>query len=226
MEFSVSVERNAFDGAAILNKNNTSYFPSSQFIEALKNPEFYELLEDAVEYGINKQEEVYKQKYKDTNLVLNEKYSYEDVCRLLNWDMNESAVIGGYKHNAKTDTFVVFINYDKADDAINYEDGFIDPKHMIAMSKKNRSLDCKDKKIIYREEYEGVSYKNTRFYLFVRKNKLEEKSSKDFYFFGEINAVGEPIPKTLETGEPLFEICYELETPVRDDIYEYIQAKV
>lgn len=225
-EFSVSTERDSFNGAAILDKINSSYAPTKSFVNALNNPDFYELLEDAVGYGINKNDEVYKEKYRDTNLVLNEKYSYEDVCRLLNWDMNESAVIGGYKHNAKTDTFVVFINYDKEDDAINYEDGFIDPKHLIAMSKKNRPLDCKDKKIIYREEYEGISYKDTKFYLFVRKNKLEEKSSKDFYFLGEINAVGEPIPKTLETGEPLFEICYELETPVRDDIYEYIQTKV
>ena len=45
-------------------------------------------------------------------MVLYQKYTYEDVCRLLNWAQNEVPLnIGGYKFDKKTKTFPVFINY-------------------------------------------------------------------------------------------------------------------
>lgn len=49
--------------------------------------------------------------------MLYQKYTYEDVCRLLNWETNEVPLnIGGYKYDKKTKTFPVFINYDKSED--------------------------------------------------------------------------------------------------------------
>ena len=48
--------------------------------------------------------------------MLYQKYTYEDVCRLLNWENNEVPLnIGGYKYDRKTKMFPVFINYDKED---------------------------------------------------------------------------------------------------------------
>lgn len=80
----------------------------------------------------------YKNTYKDTNFVLYQKYTYEDACRLLNWQHNEVPLnIGGYKYDQTTKTFPVFINYDKANDiqdTIKYEDHFINESQLIAIS--------------------------------------------------------------------------------------------
>lgn len=66
--------------------------------------------------------------------------------------------------------------------------------------------------------------RNNKIYLFVRKNK-DDKETKEFYFFGEINAHGNPTEVRMpESNDTAFEIQYKLETPVRADIFEYITA--
>lgn len=59
-------------------------------------------------------------------------------------------------------------------------------------------------------------------HLFVRKNK-DDKISKEFYYLGRMSASG----KTEEfcmanTAKTAVEIEWILDTPVRDDIYQYI----
>ena len=58
--------------------------------------------------------------------------------------------------------------------------------------------------------------------LFVRKNK-DDKISKEFYYLGRVNATGQVkefvMPNTDKTA---VEIEWILDTPVREDIYEYI----
>ena len=82
----------------------------------LQNPEFCAILEELVDFGISRYKVNYSYHYQDTNLVLYQKYTYEDACRLLNWERNEVPLnIGGYKYDKKTKTFPIFINYDKQD---------------------------------------------------------------------------------------------------------------
>ena len=73
--------------------------------------------------------------------MLNAKYTYEEVCRLLGWDRSETPQnIGGYMYNEKTNTFPVFINYDKApdiSDTIKYEDRFISDSELIGIRKRD-----------------------------------------------------------------------------------------
>ena len=58
--------------------------------------------------------------------------------------------------------------------------------------------------------------------LFVRKNK-DDKMSKEFYYLGQMKATGEAkefiMPNTDKTA---VEIIWMLDTPVREDIYQYI----
>ncbi len=45
------------------------------------------------------------------DLTLNEKYSYEDIPRLLNWSKYISAqIIGGYRYDDETNTLPVLVN--------------------------------------------------------------------------------------------------------------------
>ena len=86
---------------------------------------------------------------------------------------------------------------------------------IIAISKSGRTEDSADVKQAYTAEQDGIEMS-----LFVRKNK-DDKISKEFYFLGKIKAVGKPQTITM-ANKTAVEIQYQLVTPVREDIYEYI----
>lgn len=176
-----------------------------------------------MDFGLKRYYERYSDRYKGTNLKLYEKYTYEDVCRLLNWKRNMNAQnIGGYFYDAATKTLPVFINYEKAEDAIAYEDRFVSANKLIALSKHPRKITSSDVTHIYKKSKED---KDNKIYLFVRKNK-DDKETKEFYFLGEIYAVGDPLPIHMETtNDDAFEITYHLDVPVREDIYDYIRGE-
>ncbi|MGB4613171.1 MAG: DEAD/DEAH box helicase, partial [Erysipelotrichaceae bacterium] len=117
---------------------------SESFKQELKDDKFNKLISASIEEGIRRYESEYFYLYKDTDFTLNKKYTYEDVCRLLNWDTNQVALnIGGYKYDEKTNTFPVFINYDKEDeiqDSIDYHDRFISNSSLMWMTKSNRTI--------------------------------------------------------------------------------------
>ena len=59
-------------------------------------------------------------------------------------------------------------------------------------------------------------------HLFVRKNK-DDNGSKEFYYLGKIFATGEAREiMMLNTNKKAVEIDWELDKPVREDIFEYI----
>ena len=107
--------------------------------------------------------------------------------------------IGGYFYDSSTKTLPVFINYEKSEDAIAYEDRFISESELIALSKHPRKIDSADANHIYKKTAED---RDNRIFLFVRKNK-DDKEAK-------------------ETHDHAFEILYQLDVPVRSDIYDYI----
>ena len=59
----------------------------------LSNKDFYNIIKELVDFGISRYERDYKQSYDVTDFVLYQKYTYEDVCRLLNWEQNEVPLI-------------------------------------------------------------------------------------------------------------------------------------
>ena len=187
------------------------------------------MVKELVLYGLENYKTKYsKSHYKNTGLTLYEKYTYEDVCRILNWEKDEKAVIGGYKYNNKLKQFVIFINYDKSESdekELQYEDRYVDNETIIACSKFGAKLDSEIVKHIYKLTKED---KDNVLYLFVRKNKQNE--ANEFYFLGEVEAIGKPIPIKMKNKEgkigPAFEVTYHIETPVRKDIYEYMTSNL
>lgn len=187
------------------------------------NPVLRDFLSDLASFMKRRFTRTYAEPYGDTAFVINEKYSYEDVCRLLNWENNVNGQnIGGYKYDEKTKTLPVFINYKKEDNAISYEDHFQSHDELIALSKTNRRVDSKDAKHIYKI---GKSETDNRIYLFMRRDKNDKNAAKYFYFLGEIEAKGPPTAVKLTSGEKAFEIHYHLKTPVRQDLYDYLTTE-
>lgn len=222
-EFAKEEERKKYASCVLIKKVDEGYELHPEFRALLmRDPEFSKMVKELIEYGIETIEERYAQPYKDTNFQLYQKYTYEDVCRLLNWKKNLNAQnIGGYFYDTATKTLPVFINYDKTEDAIAYEDRFVSQQNLIALSKHPRKVDSSDADHFYKRTVED---RDNRIFLFVRKNK-NDKEAKEFYFLGEIYAKGSPIPIKMEkTKDDAFEINYTLDVPVRDDIYEYMTS--
>ena len=223
-EFPKEEERKKYKDCVLIKKDSEGYKLEDKFEKMLQeNPEFSRMVDNLIQYGIENYRENYSDSYKDTDFQLYQKYTYEDVCRLLNWQRNMNAQnIGGYFYDARTKTLPVFINYDKAEDAIAYEDRFVTRENLIALSKHPRKVTSSDADHFFKRT---ESDKENKILLFVRKNK-DDKEAKEFYFLGEVFAQGEPIPIKMEkTGDDAFEIDYKLDVPVREDIYEYIVSE-
>ncbi len=214
--------KKTYEKVVFIEKQGDDYIPSKRIYKLLStNKDFYNIIDELVDFGISRYERDYKSSYASSDLVLYQKYTYEDVCRLLNWENGEVPLnIGGYKFDKKTKTFPVFINYDKADDisdTIKYEDHFTSNQTLIAISKAGRSLSSEDVQNFLYSQERGIDVE-----LFVRKNK-DDKISKEFYYLGQMKASGKAeefiMPNTDKTA---VEIEWLLDVPVRDDIYEYI----
>lgn len=220
-EFPTGSGKETYKDCIFLQKNKEEYQISNLFNEFLKDKQFYNIIMELIDFGIERNKRLFSNRYKDTNFQLYQKYTYEDVCRLLDWEKGEVALnIGGYKFDKNTKTYPVFINYEKSEDisaSINYEDRFVNPSTIIALSKSGRTPESEDVVTAYHARELGVDME-----LFVRKNK-DDKISKEFYYFGRIQTVGFPNPIIMPgTNKKAVEIKYRLETPVREDIYEYI----
>lgn len=196
---------------------------NTKIVSTIQGEYAMQIVDELLAYGICQYKENYAHRYKATNFQLYQKYTYEDVCRLLNWKKNMNAQnIGGYFYDLETKTLPVFINYEKAEDAIAYEDRFVSSSELIALSKHPRKVTSSDAERIYKKGSENA---DNKIYLFVRKNK-DDKEAKEFYFLGEIFAVGEPFPIHMDaTNDDAFEITYYLDVPVREDIYNYIRGE-
>ena len=220
-EFPTGSQAKTYEKCIFIEQEGDDFRIANEFDQLLENHAFKNMIQELIIFGLSRYQTQYSNTYQDTSLVLYKKYTYEDVCRLLNWEHGEVALnIGGYKYDKHTKTFPVFINYDKADDisaTTKYEDHFINNATLVAISKSGRSTKSEDVQNFLHAYERGIKVP-----LFVRKNK-DDKVSKEFYFLGYMNASG----KTEEiimpgTTKSAVEIEWDLKVPVREDIYEYI----
>lgn len=220
-EFPSGSGKKTYHSCILIEKEGEDYSISREFAEMLNNPEFFDIVNELIEFGISRYNSNFSSRYQDTDFVLYQKYTYEDTCRLLNWESNEVPLnIGGYKYDKATRTFPVFINYDKSDDisdSTKYEDHFVNTGTLIAISKSGRSLVSEDVQNFLHAKERGIDV-----HLFVRKNK-DDKISKEFYYLGRMYASGKAEEfQMANTTKTAVEIEWILDTPVRDDIYQYI----
>ena len=222
-EFPAGTGKKAYSQCIFIEEDENDYKPTKSFAEMAVHEDFYNILDELVDFGISRYKRDYKSSYEDTDLVLYQKYTYEDVCRLLNWEQNEVPLnIGGYKYDKKTKTFPVFINYDKSadiSDTTKYEDHFVKGfrNRLIAISKSGRSLKSEDVQNFLKAKERDIQVE-----LFVRKNK-DDKISKEFYYLGHMTASGNTKEFMMaNTEKTAVEIEWILDVPVREDIYEYI----
>ena len=209
-------------GVPIVLFDGSSFKLDEQFEADLSDPDFFDCVIDTIDFGLRRNELSYGETYKDTDFVLNAKYTREEVCRLLRWEKEPNYQnIGGYFHDKETNTFPVFINYEKDASAISattmYEDRFISDHELVAISKSKRTLQSPEIVNLAHASENGM-----RCFLFVRKNKEDKDDGTEFYFLGEMHPTGKFEQFVMKgTTAKAVEITYLLEDPVRADLYEY-----
>ena len=178
---------------------------------------FSEHVMQIIELGRSNWTELYSNTYEGTDLVLNMRYTYEDVCRFLNWPKNLKAQnMGGYFYQKETKTFPVFINYVKGEDVVEsqkYEDRFENRNTLIALSKSNENRNSARMKVV-----ENSMANEVDIHLFVRKNK-NDKGSKEFYYLGKMMFI-----QFIDNNKPV-QIEYKLRNDVRQDLYDYFNSE-
>lgn len=225
----LSVLNNGFLNQSDLQKYNYVNFikmendiiKKSDYFEKCMDSNLLEMLNDLINYSLLEYEEKYFNRYHNSNLSLYQKYSRKDVCRLLNWDKDESSVMYGYK--IKNNTCPIFVTYDKSSDIVEstkYEDYFISRNFFSWMTKNSRTINSKEVLDILNYEKN-----NLKIDLFVKKADGE---GTDFYYLGELEPVHaeETKIKGKDNKElPIVNIQYKLKNAVREDIYDYLTKK-
>lgn len=220
-QFATGSGKTTYQECIFIEKEGADYRISDAFGMELRDTNFYSMVQEVIAFGIYRNQTYYSERHQGTTFQLYAKYTYEDVCRLLEWEKGEVALnIGGYRYDSKTKTYPVFINYNKEDgiqDTVKYEDRFVDPSTLIAISKSGRTTQSQDVKVALQAQELGVQME-----LFVRKNK-DDKTSKEFYYLGKIKATGRTHEFIMSnTTKTAVEIEYALLTPVQEDVYDYI----
>lgn len=195
-------------------KNNKDHkFEASElFRKCLANPTYLNHLEDSLKYGFYKYDNVYD----DLNpFKLYEKYSREDVLRILNWErfMNGQN-IGGYK--IKYDTCPIFVTYNKKEDiseTINYEDHFIDKVTFNWMSRNNRKTSSPELEPI-------INYNGLDIELFIQKSNDE---GIEFYYIGNLTPLKyKQVYREIDGRQhPIVNFKFKINTEVKDELYSY-----
>ena len=177
---------------------------------------FRKELSDLIEYGLKKYEDYYKDHDED-NMVLYQKYSRKDVCRLLNWDRDDSSTIYGYK--IKNGTCPIFVTYDKKENiasSTKYEDQFVNNKVFSWMTRSRVAIDSTESQEIIRYKENGL-----KICLFIKKSDGE---GTDFYYMGKVKPIAwteTTIRNDIGKNLPIMNFQMELEHSVRNDIYDY-----
>ena len=195
----------------------------SRFFAYCKNllkKEFLKQLDDLIDLGVARYRDIYQRGADSSGLSLYNKYSRKDVCRILNWEKDDSSTVYGYK--IKYNTCPIFVTYNKSEDIAKstlYEDEFIDNNVFSWMTRSRVSLDSTEAQKLIHYKEDGL-----KVYLFVKKSDGE---GTDFYYMGE--AIPEDWKETVQKDDdgkslPIVNFLLKLKNPVREDIYSYITS--
>lgn len=221
-----------FQKAQVASFGNLSYcmwqggflVPTSNFLSLLANKAYRNEVDDILDLG----EYEYRQHYRggrgEHDLVLYQKYTRQDVCRLLNWQKDESATIYGYKVHKETRTCPVFVTYHKdrenIDASIDYHDLFLSRDRFQWETRNNVRLGSIEPQYIRGE----AGHMQTL--LFIQKSNDEGRA---FYYMGELSFVSDQQKQKVSTkGKvlPVVEMHFRIQPSVQQDLYSYIIEKV
>lgn len=213
-------EYKLYKKATFINITENNIIITDKFKKLLEKNEFRENMFDLIKLGLKQYCDKYIQHIDNMNFKLYEKYSREDIARLLNWP--EKDAIYGYviKNNIEAEKTCPFcVTYDKRENSVEstkYVNKLYDNQTLSWMATSSRTFESKDIREIM--DYEK---NNMKFYLFMKKNNDE---GKEFYYMGPIIPTEPTETKVKDKDNVLRDTVsfkLKLKYPIREDIYEY-----
>lgn len=178
------------------------------------DPEFARHLNDVIDTGLFLARHRYLW---NGGLVIGQRYSRKDACRLLNWEKNVQSTIYGYKVDYTSLSCPIFITYDKHEDvsaSTAYGDEFLNESTLHWFTRSRRTLKS--------GEVQAIVENRIPLYLFAKKDDAE---GTDFYYLGEARSSNAKQTKMPDTkGAPLDVVTMDLgmESPLERSLYEYL----
>lgn len=206
----------------ILEEHGNKLEFSKSFKRILENKTFKDFLNDNIEYSIYSFNKLYKKETFFDGFMLYQKYSRKDVCRILNWDLNEEATVYGYKINK--DTCPIFVNYHKEENiasSTKFPEKFLNSSQFLWYSKPQRRLSNSTLAAIKNHN------NKLRLPLFMKKHNGE---GTDFYYMGNVKPIDDSFAETTikndsDKNVPVVKVILELKNPVESTIYSYITSE-
>ncbi len=206
----------------VIKVNNDKLEFSNSFNKIIRNKIFRDFLIDNINYSIFSFNKHYKKVLFRDGFILYQKYSRKDVCRILNWDLNEEATVYGYK--LSNNSCPIFVNYHKEENiasSTKFPEKFINSSQFLWYTKPQRKLTNSTIAAIRNHNDQ------LRLPLFMKKHNGE---GTDFYFMGDVKPIDESFGETTIKNDqkmdvPVVKVILELETPVESTIYNYLTYK-
>lgn len=216
MGFFKIADVNKYGNIELVSENQGNISLTKEFSALLENEEFLAYFKDALDYAEYSFMETYDKKTYFGGLKLYENYSRKDVCRILNWEKDESATVYGYR--VKYNTCPMFVTYNKQDDiseSTKYEDRFISRSMFSWMTRNKVTLES--------AEVEAIQRDDVRKLLFVKKSDGE---GTDFYYMGDVDT-HKCIQTTIDGKDgkklSIVNVLYDMQQVVNDKIYSYFE---
>ncbi len=202
-----------------LSMDNLFLLRVSSYIAKYELSPFAELLSDTMQVAWEKCSDLCERMDTDEKFALYEKYSRRDICYLLNSKQDRSSTMYGMSKIG--DDTCIFVTYKKK--------GYVDGKPDYAdRFDENRQLFYWDSKI--GQGPDGAYMKNVedakRRRLFVQK---DDDEGQDFYYVGQVDLLKKELgTKNDNNGRPkkITKVVFKMQTPIRNDLYEYFEAGV
>lgn len=211
-------EKKKFADIEILkNDAGQMYSRLHSYDQGTKQLAFIRQMNDLINLGICRYRDLYSDNQDEMGLSLYQKYSRKDVCRILNWERDDSSTVYGYK--IKNGTCPIFVTYEKKEDiasSTKYEDEFLTNNIFSWMTRSRVSIDSDEAQKLIHYQENGL-----KILLFVKKSDGE---GSDFYYMGLAEPIyWEQTEISNDHGKklPIMNFHLQLAHSVRDDIYDY-----
>ena len=176
-----------------------------------------EQMHDVITLGLRRYKDIYANMQDEMGLALYQKYSRKDVCRILNWEKDDSSTIYGYK--IKNGTCPIFVTYEKKENiasSTKYEDVFLNSQIFSWMTRSRVSEQSEEAQKLIHWKDNGL-----KILLFIKKSDGE---GSDFYYMGLAHPLTwrqTEIYNDVGKKLPIMNFELQLENCVREDIYNY-----
>ena len=196
---------------------NDMLFRSSEFEKIINNKEYRKYIEDAINYGILRYKNEFKEGYYGVPfLKLYEQYKMVDVALLSNYRKIHSAFRGSGLLTNNNDYFL-FIDLHKEEgieERINYKDKFLDREYFQWQSPNSTTQSSdRGRNLIFNKE------RKINLHLFVRKYKEIDKKAQPYIYIGKGDTV-------QYEGEKPITMKIKLHNEVPNKIYREFIEKV